>query len=480
MRGVASAILCGVVVVGCSSTSPDEPAPSWAGTPAVSGSRLRARYVTGGGARELVAFFDTARNEECTFQAAADGTMRCLPSAVTSVGTGASGWAFSDAECRQRAVVLGACARETKYVATTRLDGCGDGPVTSIRPVLTPATSMYTANGSTCTIQPAISLQGAFTLGDEIPFSQFVDAEVATFAAGDVAERVAVASDGARQHLGFRIDSLDADCTFQVMADGVTRCVPTAFSVQLLYADSACTKAVAVLESSTSCPSTRVFRDRGLDLACDGARAIFGVAPETDGPAEESFFVPNSSSMTCTTFNTRFSGHTVRHLTNITASLPSAARRGVGEGRLVPALVEGARSADLVRGYHDVERSVDCTFTRAADGKLRCLPTGPEARLFFADPSCRSPGRLAAFTGSASCADSGGSNARVTSGPSCGEPPESAVTRVYALGSERRNVVDASLETSPGRCARVAGVNGVADAFELDPALFVEGTIVTE
>lgn len=48
---------------------------------ALSGTRLRTRYVEGDdGSRSPLGFFDLVRNEACSYQTAEDGKLRCLPS----------------------------------------------------------------------------------------------------------------------------------------------------------------------------------------------------------------------------------------------------------------------------------------------------------------------------------------------------------------------------------------------------------------
>jgi len=51
---------------------------------------------------------------------------------------------------------------------------------------------------------------------------------------------------------------------------------------------------------------------------------------------------------------------------------------------------DGARAPN---GWHDSARGVDCSFQRAADGKLRCLPlsSGTIHTQWFADASCTKP-----------------------------------------------------------------------------------------
>jgi hypothetical protein len=74
---------------------------------ALSGSRLRVRYVEGDdGSRITAGFYDTARNEPCSFGPAEDGRLRCLPTEdLVTVLPGV----FADPLCSQR-LAVGPCA----------------------------------------------------------------------------------------------------------------------------------------------------------------------------------------------------------------------------------------------------------------------------------------------------------------------------------------------------------------------------------
>jgi hypothetical protein len=156
---------------------------------------------------------------------------------------------------------------------------------------------------------------------------------------------------------------------------------------------------------------------------------------------------------------------------DITSSLPTAPRINAGDGRLVPALVSLPGGAGLSLGWHDTERDTDCTFARASDGKLRCLPTGAQATLFHTDDACKSPGVVA-----------------VLDKVPCTGPPRFArvatsacapTSRLFELGAQKRDLTVASIETAPGHCPTQAVTNAL-DATEVDPAGFVEGVAVTE
>jgi hypothetical protein len=165
---------------------------------------------------------------------------------------------------------------------------------------------------------------------------------------------------------------------------------------------------------------------------------------------------------------------------NVTPSLPRTARIGAGGGRLVPALVTKSSppgtsvgAGALTRGWHDTERNVDCSFTLASDAKLRCLPTGSAATIFFTDATCQSPSRVAVRSENLCTGTPAGFVREKTA--AC-----PSTTRVFAVGTEPRSLGAASTETAPGRCASVAGVMGGLDATEADPTMFVEGVMTTE
>ena len=201
----------------------------WSVTPPTSGTRLRAKVITGGGARELVAFYDTARGEDCTFQAVKDGRMFCLPRSVL----GALSGAFADASCKQPLMVVPSCAAGVKYAMTIGSSACGQSEVQALQPIGGQASAAYTSNGASCVAQA--STPGSVALGAPIPWTDFVEARVSAEERDGLVENVAIASDGARQHLGYRNAKLSADCTFQRMADGVTRCVPGTTTGQIIY-----------------------------------------------------------------------------------------------------------------------------------------------------------------------------------------------------------------------------------------------------
>jgi hypothetical protein len=494
MRQHANTLLVGLaalaVISGCSSKSESSRTaeganlgPGLQTSPAISGTRLRARVVTGGGARAVVGFHDTLRDEDCTFQKA-DSRMRCLPELVTYAQAGG----FSDAACQvPLATVTAPCTAGAKYARGFRYDGSCRPTTTQLQRVGPKPTVQYVNNGPPgCVAQPLTSTSASlFSLGEVVPWTEFVEG-VETVIPGSPSETVLVASDGTRQHLGFRLDDLDVECTFQVMEDGVTRCVPDARTGNVYYADSSCTKAIyADAYPSEPCVSDRpLWLEAGsLSGGCGASRAVFSLGGSADAtslsPSGDLFGRSTLSgpggtvSESCSSrgrFGPSSNARIIR--ANITSSLPVAARVGSGGGRLVPALVAKAGSMTLEAGFHDTDLDVDCSFRAASDGKLRCLPATGPATIFFTDAACKAPTQVAVL-GQVPCTGL----ARFVTVDSSTCP---TTTRVFTIAGSAHNLPAGSTETSPGRCASFAGVNNAFDATEVDVTRFVEGSLLTE
>lgn len=479
---------------GCAKDEPATPTADVATPPATSsGTRLRARVLEGGGAREIVGFFDTARNEECTFQEGNDGRWYCLPSAAAAGFSGT----FADAACTIPLGVASPCGAAPKYFVTVGSrqspDGCAaTRGVTSVRAALGPATTAYAQTGNGCTPQTGASVpEGAVQLGPEISLTEFVSAAETTTKNGDLGERILLADDGAKQHLGYYVVKLSADCTFQVMADGTTRCIPLTSGSQLFYSDAECTAPAATYSfGSGRCVSAggRLVRESTPD-SCGAARAVYSVSDdESPDAVGGTYYARNGSSAapTCTALPQSSRGTSnLRALTDVTSALPKAARIGGGSGRLVPAFVATSSTGALVRGWHDTVKNVDCTFGKASDGKVRCLPTAPRGILFFTDGACASPSRVVTYAEAGGCTDTSSGLVRVAD-RTCGAQGGAAAfdadapTRIYKLTGAPREVPGASYASEPGKCARVEAVRAATDAIEEDPAGFVEGNVVTE
>src|SRR5690242_19948278 len=91
--GIALALLCA-----CSGDPGGLPGPSYR----TSGTRLRAAYWDGAGARIPLAWFDSELGTECSFEKDVNGIYRCFPS-YTPYST----ILYRDAGCTSPVVLLG-------------------------------------------------------------------------------------------------------------------------------------------------------------------------------------------------------------------------------------------------------------------------------------------------------------------------------------------------------------------------------------
>ncbi len=487
---------------GCSSKQGDEAdaVAAAGGGPAAlasaSGSRLRAKILTGGGARELAGFHDVLRDEDCTFQPAEAGHIRCLPAALVAFQGSAL---FSDATCQVPvlAVAPTTCSADVKYAFVSTFDGsCGTLRVSELRKVQSTSGARYANTGSGCALQTAAGpgQQSTVSLGDVVAWTDFVEATESIGAGEGAAERVFVAADGSRAHAGFRDVKLGIDCSFQIMVDGVMRCAPEDRPGAALYGDSDCTQAVMVddYRGQNGCSALETFNanlwvEPTADL-CSGLRAVYTLNDDRGVQTLESdlyswqndYSAPSSSkpALTCRSSGSRGNGgygsQSRRTIAaNITSSLASVPRVGGGSARLVPTFVwpPGPSSA-LVPGWHDTERDVDCSFALASDGKTRCLPVAAKGSVFFTDDACKSTS-LVAVPAETACI--GAARFVRTVSSTC-----PATTTVYALGAAPVDLPGASIINGPDRCAKVGGVTAAREATVVDPGQFVEGASSVE
>jgi hypothetical protein len=156
-------------------------------------------------------------------------------------------------------------------------------------------------------------------------------------------------------------------------------------------------------------------------------------------------------------------------------TIPKTTRVSTANGRLGPALVasivdaQGLSTRDLVRGWHDNDKNVDCVFATATDGKVRCLPVAAQATLFYSDASCQSATRVAGFD-----APSCGADSRYALEASDACPP---TLRVYSIGPAQ-DIPNGS-SSKNGHCAQVP-LKNVYPVTEVDPTEFAEGTLSTD
>jgi hypothetical protein len=140
------------------------------------GQRLKATYRQGeDGSKEFVAgvWFDSGRNENCSFALASDGKLRCLPNGqATSV--------YADSQCTTAIVMGPAGCTAPSYAIGMDNTTCGTGGahVYKIGAAAAPTTVYASAQGQCFSAGPAATGYSYYSVGAEIPASSFVSANV--------------------------------------------------------------------------------------------------------------------------------------------------------------------------------------------------------------------------------------------------------------------------------------------------------------
>ena len=142
-----------------------------------SGNRLKARRLHGAdGSSQFIGWTDTARNEECSFNRAADGTYRCLPSGPSVEYS--SGSYFVDPSCTVPGVDRKAGCPPAKYLALyADSSSCSGGGIAAVFP-LQPAGQLFYKNGDgQCSPESASPGYAIYGAGNPIPWTDFLQSE---------------------------------------------------------------------------------------------------------------------------------------------------------------------------------------------------------------------------------------------------------------------------------------------------------------
>jgi len=152
-----------------------------------SGTRLKATYQEGTDGSKTYLYYqwyDSQRQENCTFMLADDGTTRCMPAGDVSF----SGLYFSDSACTQqlaaRTKPTGSCGTTTpqpKYALGSTTTSCGATYQLSSVGALFSGATLYMKSGTTCTSLTASAYTTTmefYSLGTQIPTSLFVAATI--------------------------------------------------------------------------------------------------------------------------------------------------------------------------------------------------------------------------------------------------------------------------------------------------------------
>jgi hypothetical protein len=168
-----------VAVLGGCDAAPDgagdaEPAPTQLAF-YKGGSRIKMRVgTTADGAKLLLGWRDTQRNDDCDFSSrAADGKYRCLPP-----GHVTSGGYFADANCSQMVVGTEKASLcdgppPARHAYARVPLGCAGGGFRVFRMGAAHQGKVYAKTGAGCLEMDLSAIQDFFVAGDEVAPSQF-------------------------------------------------------------------------------------------------------------------------------------------------------------------------------------------------------------------------------------------------------------------------------------------------------------------
>lgn len=386
MRSHAAVLLLAGGLAACG----DPAAPPLGPDGVQSGTRLRARFRQEpgeGAARELIGWRDLAREEDCGFTRASDGTWRCLPPVQWSE-------TFSDETCTTPLGVgpIGdACWVATPYIGRAALDVCfGElDAVWEIGPRTLPP-MVYLRDGSTgtCTAAAPDSTLAYYAVGAQVGLDQFASAQrVLEDGPARLDEVALVAEDGARAPHHLVDGELDARCHMWLLADEERwHCLPIGNGIAY-WGDMACSTPIAAAPVACVLEEPYAYVSQTVVDACGFTIRIFERGAELTAPtlyqgdAASCAVVPRPEGEVWYAV-----GPEVDRTTFATADKAPGEETGRLRGAYLVADDGFRRRAG---GYYDTARAEECIPGKTTDGAWRCLPVHfGSLTTYYADPGC--------------------------------------------------------------------------------------------
>jgi hypothetical protein len=447
--------------------------------PNTSGSRLHPRFWgTSDGFRQFIGWHDSQRNEDCSFAAAADGTQRCMPNTNVSVNV-----FFSDLGCTKPIAQSPSC-QPPSYVfgRDGTFSACAANQLFPVTGSATIGAQVYAKTAAGCL--PLTPSHGAYvTLGPQVDYTGFVAATVSKASASTrLVPYVLTADDGAVQRCApAQTTAFDRvydtqrneDCQLGYAADGLTRCLPRAKGSGTTFSDAKCT--MPAFPVTMGCGAAPMY---GLtsDMSACGSPPVSHLFNLGTALASAFVNVTNAGGgMTCQPDKQTATFYAPG--TEIAAaSFVEEKEMSLGNGRLRARMYVTSDGLQQFRGsFDDTQLSLECNFTIAADGQVRCLPEKRSSIVDgFSDPKCMTPLNVVAAVGSATCpATAPGYAAQLDSNCPGG-------THIFAVGA-KANVTTAYSNTS-GTCMPLMlnpSYTFFAVGSEIAPTMFATATTPT-
>lgn len=379
-----------------------------------SGTRLKGQWYQAQGGARLASIYDTALGIPCSWQYAADGMLRCLPTNVVEM-VDQIGITYLDSSCGQPTygVAAAQCAPTADQFVMQGAPTCPGGQnVYSIGGAVAVPPSLYYFDAT----QKCLSANGlegstSFYSLTELPPTNFVaGTEVLGAASGSLVPVYVNGADGSTTFESVRDTSNGSvDCAFATATDGTLRCLPST-TVTLsgndpqLYVDAKCTVQAAQSDTTTCASVPFATNPPVVAAGCPSATTVYSVGAGASTVYEQTV---NG----CAVFNdpgpSFFALGAVSAPTLFTKGVTT---HGAGAGRLQPTFVTaGALAVDASFGipsaytpglvYYDTMLGADCVPAVAGDSTLRCLPLqvlDPGSVVFtypgaFSDAACTQP-----------------------------------------------------------------------------------------
>jgi hypothetical protein len=354
----------------------------------VEGSRLKAKWVEGDdGVRGVMSWYDTKLQTACGFTTAADGKYRCLPSGLT---LGPSD--FADANCASPAVVNSqdACNPQ-QYVR--RLDATGAcssfNRIYRLGAKLAPGQT-FARSGTDCVASGQLPEAAAYKLGEELPASMFVGAELTPEPAkgGDQVQLVLlVAEDGTKIDWNWRDPKTETTCSLYTLEENRLRCVPSpAAFLSTAFSDSACQEGTAVYSPACGPARTMTVKPPAPGM-CPGVSTVFELGPPVD-----SIYRVRSTDMACAVSATTVG----LEYHSLGAPVPSDSFPGFdyetasGNKRIQRRRLAAPTGRAVGANFYDNQRHEVCFANQTGD-TTRCLPSRTFTNYTFADANCTQP-----------------------------------------------------------------------------------------
>jgi hypothetical protein len=350
-----------------------------------SGTRLHARAVlTDQGQQGWIGWRDTERDEDCAFQAAADGATRCLPSQATQSVY------FVDDSCTSRVAAVAEAdaddgASKVSYALVREDNQClALMHVYPLRGAIETPTNLFVQDHRGRCVAAALPAMQFRALGEEVPPSVFVAARQGIEGKQSRVKAVGlVADDGSISVTGFVDTELNTRCFWQ--GTHGTTCVPLATEVST-FADEVCSQPLLRADRNWCTPDVTL-----------------AVAREADG-CGMTYYQPGEAYRGSTVYEVDQASFESREISAEEAStLQLGVRVGPedlatgsldrlhGNTRLSAQHWTTADGGVWFSGWYDNALESVCAFAQTGEDEWQCLPSDTGDSVLYADAACTQP-----------------------------------------------------------------------------------------